>query len=497
MKVLLINPPFQRLKGISFDYFSLGLGYLATGPADAGFDVAIYDGELPAKGEFIRPQSNEEWFDSHGRLVHALETKDHPIWREIDSVLTSFKPDVVGLSVSTPAYNSARKVSELCKSYSEKCTVVWGGVHPTLLPEDVLRKEENVDYAVRGEGEITLTELLNHIADGEPSLPDIDGLAYRQGDEIKINRQREVIPNLDEVPFPRRDLLINGVDKKRVFRNIMGSRGCPYNCAYCASSKIWNRRVRFRSATSILQEVAVLRDEYHVSEVEFWDDTFTLKRKWTVELCEAMVSEKLNLSWWCNTRADLLDEEILKTMKAAGCTALHVGVETGSDRTLEYLNRKMSLEDVHEASRLLEKAHMTWFAYFMFGFPHETVEDIMQTRKMMHELSAAYLTLSIFNPYPGTALFEECKKLGLISENPDWGRFSHQSPENCFSKNISREEFQKIVREVMLECDKINSSFSKRAKRVLGKRAFYMRNPGAFLLLFKQWFRKARYAARN
>ncbi len=480
MNVLLINPPFQRLKGMESLHFPLGLGYVAAAAARDGHDVRIYDAELSPKGEDRKPIEDVSLLDSHHKFVRSLEDHGHPIWREVSRFLNMFRPDVVGITLLTPLYGSARRVTSLCKEFSSQCTVVWGGVHPTIMADEVLRAEKNVDYVVRGEGDITFRELLGSLERGGSDLHRVDGLSFRDKGTVKHNKNRTIIKELDSLPFPARDLLLNEAPDNRIFRNIMSSRGCPYNCAYCSSTQFWTRKVRYRSIPDVIREIRHLIDRYQVTELEFWDDTFTLNRKRTRDFCENIISEKLNLSWWCNTRPDRVDEDILRTMKKAGCDMIHIGVESGSERTLSYLDRELSIADVKKASRLLLRCGINWTGYFMIGFPYESVEDIEKTRELMRGLSVSGAQLSVFTPYPGTRLFEICKKEGLIPDNPEWSHFSHQSPENHFVKNIGKEEFARIVTETAQEFDRANKSLRTRMRRVMARRKYYLHNPGVF-----------------
>ena len=490
MKVLLINPPFQRLKGFENLYFPLGLGYLAAEVANRGFEVRIYDAELPQKGENVRITDHVSLLNAHSHFIQALNEETHPVWRELSSTISSYKPNVVGITVLTPLYAPAKKIAYLCKNLDNKCIVVWGGSHPTLEAEKVLQKEKDVDFVVRGEGEVTFGELIWQLAKGSQAFHQIDGLSYRLNDVIKHNKARDLIQNLSDMPLPRKDLLLNDVSDNRIFRNIITSRGCPNDCAYCSSTKFWTRKVRYRTISSVMKEINHLQNRYHISELDFWDDNFTLNRKRIFELCKSMISQKSVLSWWCNTRADLIDEEMLKIMKRAGCNVINIGVETGSEKTLSYLNRALSLQDITTASKLLAKSGMQWYAYFMAGFPYETVEDIEDTRRLMHDISAIGVYFSVFNPYPGTKLFETCTKLELISKDPDWSKFSHQSPQNHFIKDISKEEFSKIVWKIAEEADEINKAFSSRLKLLIAKKRFYLRNPAVFLKKLKHKTRR-------
>lgn len=489
LKVLLISPPFQRLKGIKNLYFPLGLGYLAAVLSMEGYDARIYNGEIPADGECSALTSNTfSLLETHQKFIEALKSDDHHVWKEINEVLESYQPDVIGLSVMTPFYGSAKKITSICKRHNPKCVVVWGGVHPTIQPQEVLETEKEVDVLVRGEGEITLMELVQALDKGDGDFKRINGLSFRHNGQIIHNESRELIKDIDELPIPARDVLINGdnlnsYDSLMLFKDLMGSRGCPYNCAYCSSCQFWGRKVRARSVGSIINEIKYLKDNFNVSNLFFWDDSFTLKRKWAIELCEAMISQKFKISWWCNTRADLINADILKMMKKAGCLSVSIGVESGSENTLSYLNRRLTVEDIRKASDMLARIGIQWDAYFMIGFPKETVDDIQKTKDLIKSLSAERATLSIFTPYPGTYLFNLCNELGLIPEKPDWTNFSHQSPENHFVKNISKEDFQKIVEETAEETDRRNHSLSLKVRRLWTMRDYYFKNP--FYLVLK------------
>ena len=479
MKVLLINPPFQRLKALGNTCFPLGLGYVAAGAAGNKHDVRIYDAEMPQKGEQLQAIDNVSLLRSHEIYVKALCSEDHHIWREVSGILNSYQPDIVGISVMTPLYGSAKKITSLCKQYSRDCIICWGGVHPTLMAEEVLQIESDVDYLIRGEGDIAFRELLWHLERNTREFNKIEGLSYRHNGSI-IHNTRRIIEKLDALPFPGRELILNEIDDNRSFRNMMCSRGCPFNCAYCSSAEFWRKRVGFRSVLSIVSEIEHLHDKYGVTELEFWDDSFTINRRRTIELCEELISRNLKISWWCNTRADCIDDDLLKIMRKAGCNVMHIGVESGSEQTLAYLNRRLSLKDIKNASKLLKKNGISWYAYFMIGFPYETVEDIEKTTTFVKSLSASGIQMSVFNPYPETALYNICKKENLIPEHIDWSRFSHQSPENHFMKYIGLEEFRAIVYDTAKEIDAVNKSFSTHLKRFSSKRRYYMENPSVF-----------------
>ena len=493
-KILLINPPFQRLKGIENSQFNLGLGYLAAVALQDNHQAAIYDMELLGRNEQVNPPTSVSLFRSHSTYTDALSDDDHPVWKEAADILDWVKPDIVGLTVLTPTYGSARKITVMAKAQNPRCAVIWGGVHPTFMAQDVLEKVREIDFVVRGEGEYTFRELLSGLARKTTDYHRIDGLSFRKGSTIVHNGPRERIRRLDELPFPARDALINRVSNRRIYSNLMGSRGCPYACTYCASAQFWGEATRFRTIPNIVQEIETLKADYGVTNLEFWDDSFTLKRDWAIELCDAMQRNPMHLSWWCNTRANLIDEEILKRMKKAGCTTIHVGMESGSDRILSDLNRKLTIEQMLQASDLLSRQKVNWCAYFMVGFPNETLEDLEKTRRLMRTIGATGIEFNVFNPYPGTKLYEQCREMNLLPENPDWSLFSHQSPENHFMRNVSKMDFERIVEQIAEECDGANSRLVNRLKRITINREFYLKNPRVLAAKLKEKMRKRKCA---
>lgn len=493
MRMLLIYPPFQRLKGLRHVYFPIGLGYINAVLEKEGFYSRIYNAEVP------REKWSEEvtipiMLRQHHEYIEALNNPNNPVWKEVSSVINNFNPDVVGLSVMTCKYGSALKVSHLVKEFNPECLVVWGGPHPTIQPREIL-KEQVVDFVVQAEGEETIAELCQHIAAGEKDFTNIAGIHWKKEGKIIANRPRSLIENLDSLPFPAREsLLFSEYYTPADLSNIMTGRGCPFDCDFCGAKTIWTRKVRSRSVNNIIDEIYYLKEQYHTGEVFFWDDSFTINRKKILELCEIMVKKKVDVSWTCTTRVDLLDDKMLHMMKKAGCKKISIGIETGSPRILELVNKKSTLDQAREAARLLRKNHIDWEAFLMIGFPDETEEDIQQTIAFARELKPTNLCMSIFTPYPGSRLFEVARKYGLISNMMDWSRFSHQSPENHFVMHMDRKKFQEYVREFSDFVFRYNHSFQSRFNKLINNFSFEIRHPLQLLrkvyLLFMRRFRE-------
>lgn len=494
MKVLLINPPFQRLKKIKSIYFPMGLGYLAGALSKMGFECAIYNAEVP-KETLNRGISNRSLLDSHHDYIRALADERNPVWAEIMERLKEYKPDVVGISVMTPKYGSALKVSQLAKACNKECKVVWGGPHPTIEFRQVLA-EESVDYAVRGEGEDTMAELCQAIrSGGYERLNTVRGLSYKKGGQVIDNPVRELAKDIDGFAFPARALVMQKeLFPASAFGSLIASRGCPFECGYCSAYHTWGRSVRFRAVDRVIEEIKEVRAVYGTDEFYFFDDNFTLNKAYALRLCKAIKDNRLAISWNCLTRADLIDDELIKAMKSAGCRHIDIGIESGSRKVLIDINKRITLENIKKASMILKNNRMNWGAFLMFGFPDETEEDMKETLEFIKTLAPVSFEFSIFTPYPGTRLYELTRDRASLTQRPDWSHFSHQSPENYFSRCIGREQFDGYLRQFAEFVDSYNGSLATMARKTRNRGLFWLAHPALFSKKVISAVRKSRGA---
>ncbi|WP_423223540.1 B12-binding domain-containing radical SAM protein [Candidatus Amarolinea aalborgensis] len=482
MRVLLINPPFQRLKKVSSIYFPLSCGYLAGVLEQAGHEVRIYNAEVPARNEDIGHETYDNLLHGHQLWLDALRPEvgegNHPVWSEFMQTLREFNPDMIGFTVKSPKWPSAIKAAEMWKRERPDTVVVMGGPHITVLPEEVMEYPA-VDFCVREEGEYTLLDLVAALEGKGKPFAAIDGLSWRQADGAAVhNVARGKIPNLDVLPFPAKHLSLYLDRYDPAHLGVMVTlRGCPFYCGFCEQHKTWGRAVRFHSVDYTVREIKHIIQTFGTREISFWDDSFTVNRKRTIDLCQRLLAEKLNISWSCTTRVDLLDEEQVMWMKKSGCSGVDIGVETGSARMMKLIDKATTPERVVEASQLMTKYKLNWSAFFMMGFPEETEEDIEATKRFMQEIKPNHIIMSIFTPYPGTPQHEVAKRLNLLPAKIDWSRFSHQSPENHFVQNISRERFSEIVTDMMAFVDDINNGWQLKVQRVLNDWRFWARHP--------------------
>ncbi|MGB9609258.1 MAG: B12-binding domain-containing radical SAM protein, partial [Minisyncoccia bacterium] len=316
MRILLIDPPFYRFIGYYNRYFPLGLAYLAAILRDKGHQVLIYDADCNQEATKMEYSLLEE---SYPEYIAGINNPNHKLWQEAREVIENFKPDLVGITMMTTKVASAFRLAEICKDYNKNLPVVVGGPHPTLMPDEVLKNSPAIDIILRGEGEKSFPNLIKAIQSQKP-LETVNGISFRKENRVIHNLPEEPIMNLDSLPFPARDLLWG---KETYTSEDMGllfaSRACPYNCTFCSSAGIWGRITRCRSIPNIIAEIKEVQKTYGTVQFSFKDDTFTLDRRRVIEFCQTLKKEKIKINWDCNGRINLLDKELLKIMKEAGC----------------------------------------------------------------------------------------------------------------------------------------------------------------------------------
>ncbi len=435
MKILLINPPQKRIYGKmnSPDYPPLGLAYIGAVLERENYFVKILD--LGAEEISV------------SKLISIIKTYN-----------------VVGLTATTPTFSEAEKIFKLIKENSNAITIL-GGIHATINPDDCL-KCNNLDFLVRGEGETTILELINAIK-SKSSLTKINGISFRNKKKIVHNPSRELINNLDELPFPARHLFKH---KKYTYPDsllspvmpIMTSRGCPHNCTYCCTKLIFTRKVRFRSAKNVVDEIEFLIKNYSVKEVHFWDDNFTLKKQRVKEIRDELMRRKIRLKFAFpnGLRVDQVDKEILSWLKEMGVYNLTFGVESGNQIVLNNVEKGTTLEQIRKAYFLAKSMGFETWGFFMFGLYGETEKTIRDTINFAKEIDPDVAKFHILKPFPGTKIFEQLKSENLIT-NYDFSQYGiHTFPVHKL-QSLSEQDLlnwsKKAYREFYLRPSKIIS----------------------------------------
>lgn len=500
MKVLLIDPPFYRLIGFYNRWFPLGLVSVGTALRDAGHEVIVYDADYNENPSII---GNACLTGYYRRYLDSFHQPDNAVWREMRQTIESVRPDAVGVTMCTAYAASAFHVAEISKAVNPACPVIAGGPHATVRAEEVLKICPAVDYVVRGEGEITARELIAAIApvcsvpvrayEGTPCgvttsapLDALQGVSFRLGGSIRHNPPRDRIRDLDQLAPPDRALMMNRATySPEDMGLIMTSRGCPFSCTFCATD---NKQVRYRSIEHILREIRQVKAAYGTTHFTLKDDSFTVNKKRVAEFCDALVRENLRIGWECNTRVDLVDEEMLRTMKRAGCNSVKVGVESGSQNVLERMNKRITLDQVRAAARLFRKTGLHWTGYFLIGTPGETEEDIYKTLDFMYEVKPDFAAIGVYEPFPETVMFHEGIRCGLVKADMTFEDFYATMPNDYYKADSRRqvdtidgEAFERVESEMKAGFHAYNKGLPRLLKRAKSRLGLYRSRPAVLL----------------
>lgn len=337
-----------------------------------------------------------------------------------------YSPDFVGIYCNTSNYHRVLSYASNIKKL-KNYPICLGGPHPVIEPIEIL-KNNDIDYIVMGEGEMTIIEFL-YFLNSKKDLSLVKGIAYKKKDgSIAINPRRDLIQDLDSLPMPARHLV--DIEKYRPsphhykelpMATMIVSRGCPFGCTYCASRNVWGRSYRSRSVDKVIEELKFLIKTYGVKNINFWDDLWGVKREWTEEFCKRMIDEKIKISWSCERRVDTVDLDILKLMKRAGCYSIFYGIESFDQDCLNAVNKGIKVEQAQEVMKLTKKVGIEVRANFILGLPNETPEKVKAMVKKICQINPDYIKFNILTPYPGTALYHEVKtgKWGTFKEDPN------------------------------------------------------------------------------
>jgi radical SAM superfamily enzyme YgiQ (UPF0313 family) len=382
-------------------------------------------------------------------LDHAAEKIS--VKRVVDWVKKE-DPDVLGLSVLVSSSLTAPRIAEEAKKANPGIVVVFGNHHATFNAERILRKYPFVDVVVRGEGEQTCLELVTRLKE-KRSLKDVLGVTFRHNNHIVSNPDRPLIKDVDSLPFPERSLLdneyhnttvgINVAPKK--FASFLSSRGCAFKCRFCCCSSIAHGVWRARSVENVLEELHLLASEGY-RQIMFVDDNFTLNRKRAVELCRRMRKEKIDVEWICEGRVDQSSYDMFREMVKAGCRMMYFGIESGTQKVLDYYNKWTTPQQSMEAVKKARKAGMDLIVgSFIIGAPNETKADIQKTLNFVKGLNLDIPQINVLGAFPGDNIWQEFKEKGLIDEDKYWERGVGVS--DVYPNAVSLDEMREMVRD--------------------------------------------------
>lgn len=419
VSILLVTPNSQTHYVVP----PIGLGYLAAVVRKSGFEVSILD---------------------------CLK-KDLTVNQTVEAISKS-DPAVIGIQVFSYDFHTTIEYVSRMKEVCPRAVIVLGGAHASGVGMEVLDQFTNADFAFTGEAEPGLPLLLQHLVKPDTAdLQSIPGLIYRSNGKNRINPQQWV-ENLDELPFPAWDLIDprtypdnpqGAFYKKFPIAPISTSRGCPYQCTYCASHTISGRKIRKRSIGSVISEIEMLYQRYEVREFHIIDDTFASHAGRVKEFCQELETRNLDISFTFpnGVRLDTLNREMLVMMKDVGLYAFTVGIESGSQKILDHMKKRLTLDKIREKVNLIHEVGLEPNGFFIIGYPAEKREDIEKTIKFAKELPLKRAHFSNFLPLPGTDATSLLVEQNQI-QNIDYSRLFYAqvpySPPGISPKELKR-----------------------------------------------------------
>lgn len=308
------------------------------------------------------------------------------------------RPDIVGFSVLNANRWGAVEIAAIAKKLNPETKTVFGGVGATFLSDHFLKHFDTVDYVVAGEGEYPFLHLVQCIENGDfEALSEIKGLAFRKNGRIVQNTSPKPIPDIDELPNPAR--YFN-------YAHLILSRGCPGNCTFCGSPKIWGRKVRFHSPEYFVEQIRLLYQR-GLRFFYFSDDMFTLQEHRVVSVCQLIIESNLQIDWAAISHVDYISENMLHWMRKAGCIQISYGVESGSSEIRRYYHKTFSDETVEKAFSMTQRYGIMPRAYFIYGAPGETAETIQETIELIERIQPLSVIFYILDIFPGTAIYDD------------------------------------------------------------------------------------------
>jgi anaerobic magnesium-protoporphyrin IX monomethyl ester cyclase len=410
MKILLINPPpfyhgrnsrFLERKPIQTYTMPLGLGYIASFLQKEGYEVHIIDA-------YVKNLSFEQL------MIKAND----------------LNPEIIGITCLSDQRASWFKLIRLIRSLNNSIKIVLGGPHPTLMTEQVLTYCQP-DAIVIGEGEETMLDLVK-TWENNKELNKVKGIAYLKGKNVVFTKPRKRITDLDYLPFPAHDLFdlddysgwdfmntlysMLGLLKPPKYATISTSRGCVGNCSFCSAPLIWKRQWTKRSAKNVVDEMELLKEDYNVDFIVLTDDTFTVDQERVLSICNDIMKRDLQVLWGFETAVNFVSYDLLALAKQAGCCCILYGVESGSERVLSKIAKKIKVEEIVDAFHMTKKAGIITGAFLIVGNPGETENTVNTTLSLLKTIKPDIVLPQIAMITPGTKLFETAKRQGFIDE---------------------------------------------------------------------------------
>lgn len=370
----------------------------------------------------------------------------------------SQKPKYVGFTSPTMLIAAVGKIAEKIKRQCPDIVTIAGGPHMSAMPSETMKLYTYIDIGVIGEGELTVIELLNALKN-KRSLSAVNGLIYRLNGGLHVTKSRMYIEDIDTLPFPAWDMLpeITKYYQQSAARidrlpniSLVSSRGCPFQCIFCARN-VFGNVTRAHSAGYLLKMIRHLKAEYKIKSISFEDENFVIYRKRLIEFCNSVIDDKIDITWDCASNVSAVTPEILSLMKKAGCWQINYGIESGSQRILNYIRKNVLIDDVANTLRMTKEAGILTKGYFIIGHPTETLASIQETISFIKTIPLDVFQMSFMIPLPGTELYSIAHLHGTFENN--WENMNIWTPlfvPDGLTRKLLEKESKRAYREFYL-----------------------------------------------
>ncbi len=409
MRVLLLNPPApEGVKLVREGRCMQRMG--AWTAVWAPVSLALTGALLLEKGHEVI---------LHDCIVEEIDTEG------VVRIAGEFKPELVVVNAVTPSIDSDLGMAAHLKAVLPSLHVTAFGIHVTVKDKESLEKFPELDSVIRGEPETAAAELAESLSKGG-GLGSVKGITFRENGKIVRNAERPPLESLDELPFPawqliRRDLYRMPFSNKE-FLLVPTGRGCPHKCRFCADPAFYGHKLIIRTPSRVVDEMEWVKKEFGIEDFLFWSESFTLNPKYAQQVAEEMIRRNTGFRWVCNSRVDNVNEEMLRKFKQAGCWMIGYGIEVGSQRILDLMNKRTTLDQARNAVEMARKAGLEVTGHCVVGYPGETREEIIKTIEFAKELDLDFAQFYCVVPFPGSELYEQAIANGWII-NHDWTQF--------------------------------------------------------------------------
>lgn len=381
------------------------------------------------------------FLELQGHKIKVLFLNNHTeenCFKKVTEEIEKFRPDIIGFQIFTANRVSSYSLIEYARRNYPKIKILFGGIHATLMYEQLLNKFPYV-IAVLGEGEETFAAVIKEFEKEKPDFNNIEGIAFFENGKIIKTKERKLIENLDKLPFPKHEIFFK--DKKRKSGCLITSRGCPFNCSFCCLDSISRRRVRLRSAKNVVDEIEMMVKKFpQMKRIWIQDDNFFIDNGRVIEICDEIIKRKIKISFVCSARIKPINEEMIAKLEQANFQKVLLGLESGDDGILKKCHKGITQKDAVFAFNLFARFKMVVGIFLIVGLPGETEKTILETARFVQKLQKIkyfYLSeVSVLIIYPGTEVYQIAKAGGLIDDD----YWLSDKPTPLFTLEHSQEE---------------------------------------------------------